>query len=85
METNQAPAQEIARKITLRTCGATVEAIKAATVNASELLGVDKETGTIEAGKAADIIAVDGDPLTDVRVLKAVKFVMARGEVIVSP
>ncbi|MFM5932286.1 MAG: amidohydrolase family protein [Novosphingobium sp.] len=61
------------------------EAIKAATVNAAELLGVDKETGTIEAGKAADIIAVDGDPLTDVKVLKAVKFVMARGEVIVSP
>ena len=61
------------------------EAIKAATVNAAELLGVDKETGTIEAGKAADIIAVDGDPLADVKVLKSVKFVMARGEVIVSP
>jgi imidazolonepropionase-like amidohydrolase len=61
------------------------EAIKAATVNAAELLGVDKETGTIEAGKAADIIAVDGDPLADVKVLKSVKFVMARGEVIVTP
>ncbi|MCW1401696.1 amidohydrolase family protein [Novosphingobium sp. MW5] len=61
------------------------EAIKAATVNAAELLGVDKETGTIEAGKAADIIAVDGDPLADVKVLKAVKFVMARGEVITGP
>ena len=62
-----------------------VEAIKAATVNAAELLGVDKETGTIEVGKAADIIAVDGDPLTDVKVLKAMKFVMARGNVIVAP
>lgn len=61
------------------------EAIKAATVNAAELLGVDKETGTIEAGKAADIIAVDGDPLADVKVLKSVKFVMARGEVITGP
>lgn len=62
-----------------------VEAIKAATVNAAELLGVDKETGTIEVGKAADIIAVDGDPLSDVKVLKAMKFVMARGNVVVAP
>lgn len=61
------------------------EAIKAATVNAAALLGVDKETGTIEAGKAADIIAVSGDPLTDVKVLKAMKFVMARGQVVVGP
>ena len=61
------------------------EAIKAATVNAAELLGVDKETGTIEPGKAADIIAVDGDPLADVKVLKAMKFVMARGQVVVAP
>jgi len=62
-----------------------VEAIKAATVNAAALLGVEKETGTIEAAKAADIIAVSGDPLADVKVLKAMKFVMARGEVIVGP
>lgn len=61
------------------------EAIKAATVNAAELLGVDKETGTIEPGKSADLVAVDGDPLSDVRVLKAMKFVMARGEVVVGP
>jgi imidazolonepropionase-like amidohydrolase len=61
------------------------EAIKAATVNAAALLGVDKETGTLEAGKAADIIAVSGDPLADVKVLKAMKFVMSRGEVIVGP
>ncbi len=61
------------------------EAIKAATVNAAELLGVDKETGTLVVVKAADIIAVDGDPLADVKVLKSVEFVMARGEVIVSP
>ncbi len=61
------------------------EAIKAATVNAAALLGVDKETGTLEPGKAADIIAVNGDPLADVKVLKAMKFVMARGEVIVGP
>ncbi len=61
------------------------EAIKAATVNAAELLGLDKEIGTIEAGKSADIVAVDGDPLADVRVLKTMRFVMARGAVVVGP
>ena len=59
-----------------------VEAVKAATVNAADLLGLQQEIGTIEAGKSADIIAVDGDPLTDVTVLKDVDFVMARGDVI---
>ena len=59
-----------------------VEAIKAATVNAADLLGLAREIGTIEAGKSADIIAVAGDPLSDVRALKSVAFVMARGEVI---
>ena len=58
------------------------EAIKAATVNAAHLLGLSSEVGTIEPGKSADIIAVAGDPLADVRVLKNVGFVMARGEVI---
>lgn len=59
-----------------------VEALKAATVNAADLLGLASEIGTIEPGKSADIIAVAGDPLTDVRVLKDVQFVMARGEVV---
>ena len=59
-----------------------VEAIKAATINAADLLGLASEIGTIEAGKSADLIAVAGDPTADVRVLKSVTFVMARGEVI---
>jgi imidazolonepropionase-like amidohydrolase len=62
-----------------------VEAIRAATVNAAELLGLAGEIGTIEAGKSADLIAVDGDPLADVTVLKSVKFVMARGAVVSGP
>ena len=59
-----------------------VDALKAATVNAADLLGLAGEIGTIEPGKSADIIAVDGDPLTDVTVLKSVDFVMASGEVV---
>lgn len=54
-------------------------AIEAATVNASKLLGVDAEVGTLEPGKAADIIAVAGDPTRDVTVLKSVRFVMKAG------
>jgi imidazolonepropionase-like amidohydrolase len=61
------------------------QAIKAATVNNAELLGLASEIGTIEPGKSADIIAVAGDPLADVRALKSVAFVMARGEVVSRP
>ncbi len=58
-----------------------VEAIKAATVNAADLLGLSAEVGTLAPGKSADLIAVKGDPLADVKVLKSVEFVMVRGEV----
>lgn len=61
------------------------EAIKAATVNAADLLGLAGEIGTIEPGKSADIIAVAGDPSQDVTILKQVGFVMARGEVVKGP
>jgi len=57
-------------------------AIEAATVNAADLLGLADQIGSIEPGKAADIIAVAGDPLADVRVLKRVGFVMRGGEVV---
>ena len=59
-----------------------VEAIKAATVNAADLLGLAAEIGTVEVGKSADIIGVSGDPLADVSALKRVDFVMAKGETI---
>jgi imidazolonepropionase-like amidohydrolase len=57
------------------------EAIKAATLNAADLLGVANEAGSIEPGKRADLIAVSGDPLSDVTVLKRVGFVMKGGKV----
>ncbi len=56
-------------------------AIHSATVNAATLLGVDKDVGTIEAGKTADLIAVAGNPLTDITTLKSVRFVMKDGQV----
>src|SRR5687767_10809148 len=56
-------------------------AIVAATVNAADLLGLAAEAGTIEPGKSADIVAVRGDPLADVGVLRNMSFVMARGHV----
>jgi imidazolonepropionase-like amidohydrolase len=56
-------------------------AIEAATMNAATLLGVEKEVGSIETGKVADIIAVAGDPTRDVTVLKQVGFVMKDGVV----
>jgi imidazolonepropionase-like amidohydrolase len=57
------------------------DAIKAATVNAADLLGLANEIGTLESGKRADLIAVAGDPLKDVTVLKKVLFVMKDGTV----
>ncbi|HVF70614.1 MAG TPA: amidohydrolase family protein [Chthoniobacterales bacterium] len=56
-------------------------AIQAATTNAADLLGIPDQVGSLEPGKAADIIAVSGDPLSDVTVLKKVSFVMKDGNV----
>ncbi len=59
-----------------------LQAIQAATINDADLLGWSDKVGTIEAGKWADIVAVDGDPLADVTTLERVKFVMKGGEVV---
>jgi len=57
------------------------EALRSATVVASELLGMQKDIGTIEPGKLADIVAVKGDPLADITLLQHVDFVMKGGVV----
>jgi len=59
-----------------------LQAIQAATINDADLLGWSDKVGTIEPGKWADIVAVDGDPLADVTTLERVKFVMKGGEVV---
>ncbi|MDC8014521.1 metal-dependent hydrolase family protein [Tahibacter soli] len=57
------------------------QAIAAATVNAADLLGVGADTGTLEVGKRADLIAVDGDPLKEITVLKNVQVVVKQGRI----
>jgi len=56
-----------------------LEAIRSATMNAAELLGISDKTGSIEKGKLGDIIAVDGDPTKDIMSMGRVKFVMRAG------
>lgn len=58
-----------------------MQALEAATVNAADLLGLADEIGSLEPGKRADIVAVDGDPLQDVTVLTDMDFVMRDGRV----
>jgi imidazolonepropionase-like amidohydrolase len=58
---------------------APLAALQSATINAADLMGLTAKTGTLDPGKWADIIAVDKNPLDDVRVLQNVKFVMKAG------
>jgi imidazolonepropionase-like amidohydrolase len=51
-------------------------------VNAAELLGLSDQVGSLEIGKYADIVAVNGDPTTDIKTIDSVVFVMKGGEVI---
>ena len=57
------------------------QAIRSATSMAAELLGEKEFLGTVEAGKLADIVAVPGDPVSDVTIMEKVDFVMKGGAV----
>jgi imidazolonepropionase-like amidohydrolase len=59
-----------------------IAALQAATIYPADLLGLSDQVGTIENGKLADIIAVSGDPLSDVDAMANVVFVMKDGEVL---
>ena len=58
------------------------DAIRAATVHAAEAVGLAGEIGVLEKGRLADVIAVSGNPLDDLRALQSVKFVMKSGVVV---
>ena len=61
------------------------EVLRAATVDAADLLGLTSEVGSVEVGKQADLVAVDGDPFTDIAALRRVSFVMRAGKVYREP
>ena len=59
-----------------------LDAIQSATISAAALIGIPDKIGSLEPGHYADLIAVNGDPLSDVKVLENVKFVLKGGAVI---
>jgi imidazolonepropionase-like amidohydrolase len=59
-----------------------VDALKSATANDAELLGIAQKVGTLEKGKLADVIAVPGDPTADITATERVSFVMKEGRII---
>jgi imidazolonepropionase-like amidohydrolase len=59
-----------------------IEALQTATTHAAELLGLSGEIGSLEQGKAADIIAVSGDPTKDIHAMQTVVFVMKAGKIL---
>ena len=61
---------------------AAIDALKAATSNDAELLGIAAKVGTLEKGKLADIIAMPGDPIADITATERVSFVMKEGKII---
>jgi imidazolonepropionase-like amidohydrolase len=60
---------------------APMDAFKAATITAARLIGRDKDLGSVEKGKIADLVAVKGDPLKDISLVRDVQFVMKEGVV----
>ncbi|MEP6730312.1 MAG: amidohydrolase family protein [bacterium] len=62
-----------------------MDVLRTATINAAELMGVSAKTGSIEVGKLADIIGVEGDPSKDVKALRDTRFVMKDGKVVPLP
>jgi imidazolonepropionase-like amidohydrolase len=59
-----------------------IDAIQSATISAADLIGIPDKIGSLEPGRYADLIAVNGDPLSDVKVLESVKFVLKGGTVV---
>ena len=62
-----------------------MKAIQSATLEGAKLIGIEKDLGTVEAGKIADLVAVPGDPLADIKLMTSVTFVMKAGTVYKQP
>jgi len=83
IETYQGRPALIAEIQFAATCGLTpMQALQAATINAARVCRADRQLGTLERGKLADLISVAGDPLADLATLHEVRFVMKGGETI---
>ena len=61
---------------------APIDALKSATANDAELIGISQKLGTLEKGKLADVIAMPGDPTQDITATERVSFVMKEGKII---
>ena len=61
-----------------------MEAIQSSTIETARFLDIDDKLGSIEVGKIADLVAVNGNPLKDIKVMEFVEFVMKNGEVILN-
>ena len=59
-----------------------IDALRTATSNDAELLGIAQKAGTLEKGKLADIVAMPGDPTADITATERVSFVMKEGKII---
>lgn len=86
-DTGVSPHGENAREFELMVEGGMpeMEAIQSATMGGAQLLRVQEELGSIEPGKIADLVAVPGDPLADISLMKNVSFVMKAGTVYKTP
>ncbi|MCC7424634.1 MAG: amidohydrolase family protein [Planctomycetaceae bacterium] len=86
-DTGVSPHGDNAREFELMVAGGMppMRAIQAATRTAAQLLKIEDRLGTIEPKKIADIVAVEGDPLKDIKAMKNVVFVMKQGEVFKTP
>jgi imidazolonepropionase-like amidohydrolase len=57
-----------------------MDAIQAATIVPAQVMGLDKETGTVEVGKRADLVVLDGNPLDDIHNIRRIRYVVANGK-----
>ena len=73
---------ECISRVHIETADTSLEAIRAATVSAADLIGWSDKVGVIESGKYADLVAVNGDPTLDITALQRVVFVMKGGKVV---